>query len=64
MRVYIPAVDVHRGDQIAHVGEVEAVTIVGDDVVFTMHWAASIEHRLALDSCVWVDRKEPIVGAA
>ena len=64
MRIYIAAVDVHRGDQIAHVGEVEAVTIVGDDVVFTMHWAASVEHRLALDAEIWVDRKDPIVGAA
>jgi hypothetical protein len=49
-RIYIAAVDVHRGD----------------DVVFTMHWTASIEHRLALDSCVWIDRKDPITmdGAA
>jgi hypothetical protein len=64
MRIYIPAVDVHRGDMIAHVGEVETVTIVGDDVVFTMHWTTCREHRLALDSEVWVDRKAPIVDGA
>jgi hypothetical protein len=55
MRIYIAAVDVQPGDLIAHVGKVETVDIVGDDVVFTMHWAAAHTYRLALDAFVWVD---------
>ena len=66
MRIYIPAADVHRGDILVHAGEVLAVDIVGDDIVFTMHWGACGEHRLALDSEVWIDRKDPtpLGGAA
>ena len=59
MRAYIAAADVQPGDLIAHVGEVAAVTIVGDDVVFTMHWASAHTYRLALDAECWIDRIEP-----
>jgi hypothetical protein len=66
MRVYVAVVDVRCGDFIPGGGEVRAVTVVGDDVVLTMHWADSREYRLAADAELWIDRKEPepLGGAA
>lgn len=60
MSEYIEATDVHPGDMLAHVGKVESILILGDEIVFTMHWTDRRELRVALDAEIWVDRQPEV----
>lgn len=64
MRVAIAASDLAVGDQIPGVGKVRTITRDSHTVAITLDWATTPDHVLSADHVVWIDKDEPIGGAA